>query len=153
MKLIYETVVSLHTFCYFGISYFLTSYVHFTLCLCPIDRLSLSWAIIKFKTLPPGQPGNNFSELNWEPSLSLDWLYLSFHWSECDENFREDPSKVHDHIQMKIKMPKPSQEPSMSSKALNKDFKDMDVLWTFKIKIESQNSEFGCIKYHWLYAN
>ena len=36
---------------------------------------------------------------------------------------------------MKIKMPKPSQEPSMSSTTLNEDFKDMDVLLTFKVKI------------------
>ena len=99
-----------------------------------IDWLSLSWAIIKFKTQPsqpptqpasqpPTHPGNNFSELNWDPSLSLDWLYLSFHWSECDQNFRDDQSQVPDHIQIKIKMPNPSQEPSLSSKAPNQDLK------------------------------
>ena len=46
-------------------------------------------------------------------------------------------SKTSDHIQIKIKMPNPSQEPPASSKAPNDDLKDMDVLCTFKIKIES----------------
>jgi len=55
-------------------------------------------------------------------------------------------SKVSDHIQMKIKVPSPSQEPQASSKAPNEDLKDMDVLCTFKIKIESQNSDHGYIK-------
>ena len=67
--------------------------------------------------------------------LILDWLYLSLHWSECNQNFKEDPSKVADHIK-KIKMPNPSQEPPASSKAPNEDLKDIDVLCTFKIKIE-----------------
>ena len=55
-------------------------------------------------------------------------------------------SKTSDHIQIKIKMPNPNQEPPASSKAPNKDLKDMDVLCTFKIKLESQNSEHGHIK-------
>ena len=46
----------------------------------------------------------------------------------------------------KIKMPKSSQEPPTSSKAPNDDLKDMDVLCPFKVKIESQNSDHGCIK-------
>ena len=33
------------------------------------------------------------------------------------------------------------------------DLKDMDVLCTFKIKIESQNSEYVCAKDHWPYPN
>ena len=45
-------------------------------------------------------------------------------------------SKASNNIQIKIKMPNPSQEPLVSSKARNEDFKDMDVLRTFKIKIE-----------------
>ena len=57
-----------------------------------------------------------------------------------------DVSKTSDHIQIKIKMPNPSQEPPAPSKAPNEDLKDMDVLCTFKIKIESQNSDHGCIK-------
>ena len=43
-------------------------------------------------------------------------------------------------------MPTPSQEPPASSKAPNEDLKDMDVLCTFKIEIESQNFEHGNIK-------
>ena len=57
-----------------------------------------------------------------------------------------DPSKTSDHIQIKIKMQNLSQEPPVSSKAPNQDLKDMDVLCTFKIKIESQNLEHGYIK-------
>ena len=55
-------------------------------------------------------------------------------------------SKTSDYIQVKIKMLNPSQEPPASSKAPNEDLKDMDVLCTFKIKIESQNFDHGCIK-------
>ena len=50
-------------------------------------------------------------------------------------------------------MPKPIQEPQASSKAKNQDLKDMDVLRTFNIKIESQNSEHGCTKDQWPYPN
>ena len=52
-------------------------------------------------------------------------------------------SNTSDHIKIKIKMPNPSQEPPASSKAPNKDLKDINVLCTFKIKIVSQNSEYG----------
>ena len=62
-------------------------------------------------------------------------------------------SETRDHIQVKIKMPNPSQEPPTSSKAPNEDLKDMDVLCTFKIKIESQNSEYVCTKDQWPYPN
>ena len=62
-------------------------------------------------------------------------------------------SKTSDHSQIKINMPTPSQEPPASSKAPNEDLKDMDVLFTFKIKIESQNSDHGCIKDKWPYPN
>ena len=58
-----------------------------------------------------------------------------------------------DHIQIKIKMPNPRQDPPVSSKALNKDFKNMDVHGTFKIKIEDNNLENGSTKYQWTYAN
>ena len=51
-----------------------------------------------------------------------------------------------DHIQIKIKMPNPSQEPPVSSKDPSQDLKDIDVLCTFKIKIETQNIELGSIK-------
>ena len=59
-----------------------------------------------------------------------------------------DVSKTSDHIQIKIKMQNPSQEPPAQNKAPNQDLKDMDVLCTLTIKIESQNSEQGCIKDH-----
>ena len=43
----------------------------------------------------------------------------------------EDPNKVPDHVQGKISMPNPSQEPPTSFTAPNKDLKGMDVLSTF----------------------
>ena len=55
-------------------------------------------------------------------------------------------SKTSEHIKIKIKMPNPSQEPPVSSKAPNEALKDMDVLCNFKIKVESQNLDLGCIK-------
>ena len=58
-----------------------------------------------------------------------------------------------DHIQIKIKMPYPSQEPPASSKSPNEDLKDMDVLCTFKIKIESQNLDHGSSKDQGPYPN
>ena len=54
--------------------------------------------------------------------------------------------KTNDHIQIKIKMSNTSQDHTASSIAPNKDLKDIDVLCKFKFKIESQNSEHGCIK-------
>ena len=48
-----------------------------------------------------------------------------------------DVSKTSDHIQVKIKIPHPSQEPIAPTKAPNQDLKDIDVLCTYKIKIES----------------
>ena len=62
-------------------------------------------------------------------------------------------SKTSDYIQIKIKMPNQNQEPSASSIAPNDDLKDMDVLCTFKIKIESQNLDNGYIKDQWPYLN
>ena len=47
-------------------------------------------------------------------------------------------SKTGDHIEIKIKMPNPSQEPPAPSKAPNEDLKDINVICTFKIKIQSQ---------------
>ena len=55
-------------------------------------------------------------------------------------------TKDSDHIQIKIKMPNPSQEPPVSSKVQNQDLKDMDVFCNLKFKIEHQNSEYRCIK-------
>ena len=58
-----------------------------------------------------------------------------------------------DHIQINIRVQYPSQEHPVSSKAPNQDLKDMDVLWTSKIKIESQNVELGCTKDQLPYQN
>ena len=55
-------------------------------------------------------------------------------------------SKTSDHIQIKIKMPNPNQEPPASSKAQNLDFKEMEVLCTFKIQIEKKNQDMGIAK-------
>ena len=62
------------------------------------------------------------------------------------QNWDMGASKMSDHIQIKIKIPSPTQESPESSKAPNEDFMDMDVLCTFKIKKESQNSDYGYIK-------
>ena len=61
--------------------------------------------------------------------------------------------KANEHIQIKIKILNLSQDPPAFSKAWNQDFKDMDVLHTFKIKIESQNLEHGYTKDQWPYIN
>ena len=55
-------------------------------------------------------------------------------------------SKSSDNIQIKINMPNPSQEPPVSSKAPNEELKDLDVLCTFEIQIESQNLDHGFVK-------
>ena len=62
-------------------------------------------------------------------------------------------SKSNDHIQFKIKMPIPSKEPPASSKAPDQDLKDMDVLCTFKIMIQSQNLDHGGTEDQWPYPN
>ena len=62
-------------------------------------------------------------------------------------------SKTSDHIQVKIKMPNPHQEHPVSSKYPNENLKDMDVLCTFKIKIEIQNSDHGHLKNQLPYPN
>ena len=58
-------------------------------------------------------------------------------------------SKTSDHIQIKIKMPNVSQEPLSSFKAQNLDLEDMDIPYTFNTKVESQNSDHGCLKDQW----
>ena len=62
-------------------------------------------------------------------------------------------TKTSDHIQIKIKMPNPGQEPPAPTKPPNQDLKDMFVLCIFKIKIESQNSDHGCVKDQCPYLN
>ena len=62
-------------------------------------------------------------------------------------------SKSSDYIQNKINLPTPSQEPPASSKVQNHDLNIMDDLFTLKIKIESQNMEYGWLEDHWSYPN
>ena len=62
-------------------------------------------------------------------------------------------SKINDHIQIKIKMQNPSQEPPVSSKAPNEDLEDVDILCTFKVKIQSQILDRGCLKHQWPHLN
>ena len=51
-----------------------------------------------------------------------------------------------DYIQIDIRVQNSSKEPPVSSKAQNKDFRDIDVICTLKIKIERQNLENGFSK-------
>ena len=55
-------------------------------------------------------------------------------------------SRTSDPIKIKIKMPNPSQEPPVSSKAPHLDLTDKDFLCTFKIKMESQIWNMGVSK-------
>ena len=57
-----------------------------------------------------------------------------------------DVPRTSDHIQIKIKIQNPSQEPPVSSKVPNKNIEDMDVLCIFKTKIESQIWQIGISK-------
>ena len=57
-------------------------------------------------------------------------------------------SKTRDHFKIKIKIPNPSQEPPASSKALDEALKDSDIIYTFKIKMKSQNTEHCYKKDH-----
>ena len=52
-------------------------------------------------------------------------------------------TKTSDYIHIKIKMPNPSQEPPVSSRAPNEDLKDTAVLSTFKIKIGAKVQIMG----------
>ena len=66
-----------------------------------------------------------------------------------------------DHRYIKDQWPYPNQDqdakPQSGTSSIlqspNEDLKDMDVLCTFKIKIESQNLDHGCIKDQWPYQN
>ena len=53
-------------------------------------------------------------------------------------------SNICNHIQIKVKMPNLSQKPAASSKAPYEDLKDMDVLCTFKIKIQPKFGSWVC---------
>jgi len=57
-----------------------------------------------------------------------------------------DVSETSDHIQIKIKILNSSQDHPAASKAPNHILKDMDVLCTLEMKIESQNLDHRYIK-------
>ena len=59
-------------------------------------------------------------------------------------------SKTIDHIQIKIKISNPSQDPHASSNSPSLDLKDTDVLCTFKV---SHNFEHDLIKDMGPYSN
>ena len=54
--------------------------------------------------------------------------------------------KTSDHMQIRIRMSNPSQEPPAFCKAPSQDLEDMDVLCAIKIKIESQKLDHGSIE-------
>ena len=62
-----------------------------------------------------------------------------------------DVKKTSAPVQIKIKIINPSQETPVSPRAPNEDLKDVEVLCTFEIKIESQNLDYGYIKDQWTY--
>ena len=80
-------------------------------------------------------------------------ILCTFKFKKERGNSKHGWIKASDHIQVKINIPNPSQEPPASPKALNHDLEDMDVLCLFKIKVESHNLEHGCIKDQGLYPN
>ena len=65
---------------------------------------------------------------------------------ERDQIWNKGVSKTSDNIHIKVKIHIAIQEPPESSNSEIQDSKVMDVLCTFKIKIESQNSDHGYIK-------
>ena len=68
------------------------------------------------------------------------WMFFAPSWSiETAKNSNMSVSATSDNIQIMIKIQNP-----------NKDLKDMDVLHTFEIKIESQNLENWFIKDQWI---
>ena len=82
----------------------------------------------------------------WRFFAPSKWRWKAKLWIMVASNTRK-------HTQIKTKRPNPSQKPTVSSKAPNEDLKDMDVLCTFKIKIESKNLYHGCLKDQWPYPN
>ena len=58
-----------------------------------------------------------------------------------------------DHIQINIRMETSNQEPPVSSKAPNRDLKEMDFLCTFKIKLVRPNMEHVYTLDQKLYTN
>ena len=101
------------------------------------------------------KPRSVTSSILQSPKSGLKWHGGSLHSQNQDRAkiWIIGVSNTSDHIQSKIKMPNPGQEPSVPIKASNPDLMDMDVLCTFKSKIASQNLEHGCIKEQQSYPN
>ena len=98
---------------------------------------------IKIKMLNPNQePPGSFTAPN-EALKDTDVLCT---FKIKIENQNLVVLKTSDHIQIKIKMPNPSQKPPASSKTQKEAFKDIYVLCTFKIKIENPDLDHGCMK-------
>ena len=62
-------------------------------------------------------------------------------------------AKNRDHIQIKIQMPNPSQEPSASSKAPNEDLKGHGCSLHLLNQDREQKFKSWCIKHQWPYPN
>ena len=93
---------------------------------------------IKVKVQNPSQEPPASSEAPIEDLKDIDvlcTLKIKIENQDSDYGYM----KTSYHIQINIKIPNPSQEPPVSSKAPNVDLKEIDVLCTFKIKMESQN--------------
>ena len=100
---------------------------------------------IKIKMPNPSQEPPASSKAPNQDLKDMDILCTSKIKLESN-NSKMGVSKTSDNIKIKIKIPNPSQEPPAYSKAQNQDLKDMDVLWTFEIKIKCQFLEHICIK-------
>ena len=108
---------------------------------------------IKIKIPNPSQVPPVSSKAPNEDLKDLDvlWpLYLQNQKRDKIQNL--DVSKTSNHIQIKIRIPNHSQEHPASSKAPNEDLKDMDVLRTFKIKIEPKSRSL-VYQRKWPYQN
>ena len=73
-----------------------------------------------------------FEKQDREPQFKT-WVYQKSGWRAKIRDM--SASKTSNYIQIMINMPHPSQEPSATSKAPNKDLQDIDILCNFKIKI------------------
>ena len=108
--------------------------------------------LYKIKILNPSQEPPASSEAPIEDLQDIDVLCIlkiKIESQDSDDGYM----KTSYHIQIKIKIPNPSQEPPVSSKAPNEYLKGMNVLFTCKIQVESQNLGHGCIKDQRPYQN
>ena len=94
----------------------------------------------------PFQSHNEDAKLQSGPSSTIQSSKSGIKGNGCSlhlQNQDREPkfgtyvSKTSDHNQMKIKMLNPSEESPATIKVLNEALKDMDILCTFKFKIES----------------